>query len=185
MAPPTRSISLRPGDHARLTQLLRARKTPRRLVERARIVLAAADGHGGKTIAAALSVSRPTVTRWLDRYDADGFDALTADRPRSGRPPTITAKQEAALIDRTLHTAPPDGGTPWSTRVMAKAMGMPQTRVSRIWRAHGIKPHRITTFKVSTDPEFVAKLRDVVGLYVDPPSAPSCSPSMRKAKYRR
>jgi transposase len=166
---PIRVTELRRGERMILEQWTRARTTPRRVVERARIVLASADGHGGDAICALLSVSRPTVSRWLDRYDADGAAGLVADRPRSGRPKRITAAVEAAIVDATLHTAPPDGGTHWSTRLMAAQAQVHQTTVARIWRAHGLKPHLVETFKISTDPDFVAKLRDVVGLYVAPP----------------
>ncbi len=166
---PIRVTKLRRGDRARLEHWVRARTTPRRLLERARIVLASADGHAGTAICTLLGVSRPTVSRWLDRYEAEGAAGLVADRPRAGRPKQISHEQEAAIIDATLHTAPPDHGTHWSTRVMAAQAGVHQTTVARIWRAHGVKPHLVNTFKVSTDPHFVAKLRDVVGLYVDPP----------------
>lgn len=166
---PIRVTMLRRGERAILEQWIRARTTPHRVVERARIVLASADGHGGDAICAMLGVSRPTVSRWLDRYDAEGAIGLAVDRPRSGRPKQITPDAEAAIVDATLHTAAPDGGTHWSTRLMAAQVGVHQTTVARIWRAHGLKPHLVETFKVSTDPEFVAKLRDVVGLYVDPP----------------
>ncbi len=166
---PIRVTALRRGDRLILEQWVRARTTPRRVLERARIVLASADGHGGDAICALLGVSRPTVSRWLDRYDAEGAAGLEADRPRSGRPKQIGPAQEAAIIDATLHTTPPDQGTHWSTRLMATQVGVHQTTVARIWRSHGLKPHLVETFKVSTDPDFVAKLRDVVGLYVDPP----------------
>jgi transposase len=166
---PIRVTELRRGDRAILEQWARARTTPRRVMERVQIVLASAGGHGGDAICAMLHVSRPTVSRWLDRYDAEGAAGLTADRPRAGRPKRITADREAAIVDATLHRAPPDGGTHWSTRLMAVHAKVHQTTISRIWRAHGLKPHLVETFKVSTDPEFVTKLRDVVGLYVDPP----------------
>ena len=166
---PIRVTTLGRGDRAVLEQWVRARTTPRRVLERARIVLASADGHGGDAICALLDVSRPTVSRWLDRYDADGAAGLLADRPRAGRPKQITPAMEATIIEATLHTPPPDQGTHWSTRVMAAQAGVHQTTIARIWRAHGVKPHLVDTFKVSTDPEFIAKLRDVVGLYVDPP----------------
>jgi len=166
---PTRITRLRRGDRAVLEGWVRARTTPRRMVERARIVLASAAGKSGDAICAAIGVSRPTVTLWLDRYDDGGAAALTADRPRSGRPKTITAEREAEIVDQTLHGTPPDGGTHWSTRLMAKQVGLDSTTIGRIWRAHGLKPHLISYFKLSTDPEFVPKLRDVVGLYLDPP----------------
>lgn len=166
---PIRVTELRRGDRALLEQWVRARTTPRRVVERARIVLASADGLSGDAICTMLNVSRPTVSRWLDRYAADGAAGLMADRPRSGRPKRITTADEARIIDLTVRTPPPDGGTHWSTRVMAAHVGVHQTTVARIWRAHGLKPHLVETFKVSTDPDFVTKLRDVVGLYLDPP----------------
>ena len=164
-----RITALRRGDRAMLESWVRGRTTPRRLIERARIVLASADGDSGAAIGARLGVSRPTMSRWLDRYDAEGAAGLEADRPRSGRPRVITPAREAAIIDATLHTAPADRGTHWSTRLMAKHVGVHQTTVARIWRTHGLKPHLVETFKSSTDPDFVAKLRDVVGLYIDSP----------------
>jgi transposase len=115
-----------------------------------------------------VGVSRPTVTLWLDRYEEGGIEALLEDRPRSGRPREITQAEEEAMIKKTLETRPPNG-THWSTRIMAKETGWDPTTVSRIWRAHGIKPHRIRTFKLSKDPQFVEKLRAVVGLYMRPP----------------
>jgi len=166
---PIRITVLRRGDRATLERWVRSRTTPQRVVERARIVLASADGVAGNTIGRTLGVSRPTVSRWLDRYDADGAAGLRADRPRSGRPKQLDAATEAALIQKTLEEAPPDGSTHWSGRVMAKATGWHPTTITRLWRAHGIKPHRTTTFKLSTDPAFVDKLHDVVGLYLDPP----------------
>lgn len=166
---PIRVTALRRGDRAVLNAWVKARTSPRRLVERASIVLASADGTPGDAICQRVGVSRPTVILWLDRYDAEGAAGLVMDRPRSGRPKTITPEQEAAIIDATLHEAPPDGGTHWSTRRMAQCVGTHQMTISRIWRAHGLKPHRVKTFKISTDPEFVTKLRDVVGLYLDPP----------------
>ncbi|HEX3868001.1 MAG TPA: IS630 family transposase [Gemmatimonadaceae bacterium] len=135
---------------------------------RCRINTCSADGDSGDAICARVGVSRPTVILWLNRYDAEGAGRLAADRPRSGRPKAITPAREAEIVDATLHQAPPDHGTHWSTRLMAEHVGVHQTTISRIWRAHGLKPHRVETFKVSTDPEFVTQLRDVVGLYLDP-----------------
>jgi len=161
---PIRVTSLRRGDRAVLEAWVKARTTPRRLVERASIVLASADGESGDAICQRVAVSCPTVILWLNRHDADGAKGVTIDRPRSGRPKAITPEQEAAIIDATLHEAPSDGGTHWSTRLMAQRVGVHQMTISRIWRAHGLKPHRVKTHKVSTDPEFVTKLWDVVEL---------------------
>ena len=165
---PIRTTALRRGDRARLERLVRARTTAQRVVERARIVLASAAGASGDAICAQVQVARPTVSRWLDRYDAEGVAGLEVDRPRAGRPKQISVADEAAIVARTLHTAPPSG-THWSTRLMARATGHHHATIARIWQAHGLKPHRVKRFKLSTDPAFVAKLRDVVGLYLRPP----------------
>ena len=145
------------------------RTPPQRLVERAKIVLSSAQGLSGSAICAAVGVSRPTVTQWLDRYEVDGIEALLEDRPRSGRPRRITAEDEAEIVRKTLEDKPAEA-THWSCRLMATEVGVHPTTISRIWRAHGLQPHRIDYFKLSTDPQFVEKLRDVVGLYVDPPA---------------
>ena len=147
---------------------MRSRTTEQRVVERAQIVLASAAGDSGNAICAQLGVSRPTVSRWLDRYEAEGLAGLIADRPRAGRPKRITVADEAAIVARTLETAPPSG-THWSTRLMAQATGHHHATIARIWHAHGLKPHRVKRFKLSRDPQFVEKLRDVVGLYLHPP----------------
>jgi len=165
---PIRTIRLRRGDRKRLERLTRTRTTPHRVVERARIVLASAAGDSGNTICEVLGVSRPTVTLWLDRYEAAGLAGIMSDRPRSGRPKRLTPDDEADIVHRTLHTSP-TSATHWSTRLMAEVTGLHHSTIARIWKAHGLQPHRVQTFKLSTDPEFVAKLRDVIGLYVNPP----------------
>ena len=167
---PIRSVGLRRGDRARLEHVARTRTSPQRVVERARIVLGSAAGWSGSAICHQLQVSRPTVTLWLDRYEQGGLAALLTDRPRTGRPKRLTPADEQAIIARTLHTKPPaDVATHWSTRLMAQATGLHHATIARIWRAHGLQPHRARRFKLSRDPHFVAKLRDVVGLYLDPP----------------
>jgi transposase len=168
MGLPIRRIPLRRGDRAKLERLARSRTIPQRVVERAKIVLASAAGASGAAICERVGVSRPTVTRWLDRYEQEGVSALLQDRPRAGRPRQVTPPLEAEIVRKTLHDQPPSG-THWSSRLLAKEVGLNQSTVWRIWRAHGLKPHRIKYFKLSTDPHFVEKLRDVVGLYVDPP----------------
>lgn len=138
---PIRVTVLRRGDRARLEALSRSRTVAQRVVERARIVLRSADGRSGLQICAELGVSRPMVTCWLDRYSVEGVACLAEDRPRSGRPKRITIADEAAIVARTLETRPPSG-THWSTRLMAQATGHHHATIARIWRAHGIKPHR-------------------------------------------
>lgn len=113
-------------------------------------------------------MSRPTVTLWLDRYEAGGMAAITADQPRSGRPKRTAPDLDAEIVRRAQEDAPPVG-THWTTRLMAEQLGVSKTHVWRVWQAHGLAPHRVDYFKISTDPQFVKKLRDVVGLYLDPP----------------
>ncbi|MBA2564604.1 MAG: IS630 family transposase [Gemmatimonadetes bacterium] len=165
---PIRVTQVSRHDRAALEALLRTRTTPQRVVERAKIVLASSAGLSGNAICQRLGLSRPTVSLWLNRYQAEGLDGLLADRPRPGRPKRITPEWEAEIVHKTLHSLPPHG-THWSTRLMAAESGLHQMTISRIWRAHGLQPHRLAHFKLSRDPEFVAKLRDVVGLYVHPP----------------
>lgn len=168
MSKPIRIIQLRPGDRAALLSVTRSRIAPQRVVERAKIVLASADGKPASAICAETGVSRPKVQRWLDRYDVDGPAGIKADRPRAGRPKEIGSDREADIIRRTLETAP-RLGTHWSSALMAAEVGVHRSTISRIWKAHGLQPHRVKQFKLSKDPQFVEKLRDVVGLYLDPP----------------
>jgi transposase-like protein len=134
--------------------------------ERAGIVLAVADGTGVSGASRALGVSRPTVIKWRDRFAVDGVEGL-ADLPRSGRPKRI---DDAQIIAATLE-APPAvlGVTHWSSRLLARQLGISDATVARAWRAYRVQPWRSGTFKFSTDPELEAKVRDVVGLYLDPP----------------
>jgi transposase len=139
------------------------------VVERARIVLASAAGLKNEEICKSVAVSPPTVTRWLDRYDESGISGLLQDKQRSGRPKGISPGKEAEVVRMTQQAPPPGTGTHWSTRMLAPHVGVSAESVRRIWKAHGLQPHRIETFKLSTDPHFVEKLKDVVGLYVSPP----------------
>jgi len=135
------------------------------LALRARIILACAEGEQSKVVAARLGIDPDTVGKWRRRFaELEGL----WDEPRSGTPRTIEDARIEAVIVRTLETKPPDA-THWSSRGMARASGLSVSTVQRIWRAFGLQPHRLETFKLSTDPDFVAKVRDVVGLYVAPP----------------
>ena len=165
---PIRRTKLRRGDRAKLTRLARSRTAPRRLVDRARIVLGSAEGKSGTELCSEIGVSRPTVTLWLDRYDSGGLAAIQSDEPRSGRPKRISHEVDAEIVERAQDDAPPEG-THWTTRQMAEEVGVSKSHVWRVWQAHGLAPHRVDYFKISTDPHFVEKLRDVVGLYLDPP----------------
>ncbi len=137
-------------------------------VLRAKIVLACAEGRPNAQVTQEFGISRETVRKWRSRFAADRLEGLV-DAPRSGAPRRITDEQVESLFARTLGQAPPSGDSHWSTRSMAQAAGMSQSAVSRIWRAFGLKPHIVQTWKLSTDPQFVTKVRDVVGIYLSPP----------------
>jgi transposase len=146
----------------------RRRKTAQALALRSRIVLACAEGAPVSAVASGLSVSRTTVAKWRARFLAARLEGLS-DEPRPGRPRTVTDQHVERVLTATLERAPPGGDTHWSTRSMARSAGMSQSAVSRIWRAFGLKPHIVQTWKLSTDPQFTGKVRDVVGLYMAPP----------------
>lgn len=154
---PKRTVRLRRGDRAKLEGWARSRTLPQRMAERARVLLASAEGTPVYQVSAQCGVSIPTVRKWLSRYEAEGLAAMERDRPRSGRPKQISTELEAEIVRMTVETQPPVG-THWSTRVMAQEVGVNQSTISRLWRAHGLKPHRVRSFKVSNDPEFTAKL---------------------------
>ena len=139
------------------------------LALRCRIVLAAAEGERSIDIAARLGCSKSTVGKWRGRFAKRGLDGLH-DEPRPGKPRSIGDEDVERVIVKTLEQQPPDA-THWSTRSMAHATGMSQTAVSRIWRAFGLKPHQVESFKLSPDPQFIEKVRDIVGLYLNPPDA--------------
>lgn len=146
----------------------RGRRVAGRLQLRARIVLAAAQGKPNKQIAEALAVDVTVVGRWRRRFASQGLAGIEKDRPRGGRKPAARDAVTAKIIELTTQGTPANA-TQWSTRTMAQAAGTTQTMVSRVWRAHGLKPHLSRTFKISNDPRFLEKLRDVAGLYLDPP----------------
>jgi transposase len=146
---------------------VRRRKVPRSLSDRCRIVLACAQGLTSKEVAARLDVHEHTVGKWRRRFVKDRIEGLT-DEARSGRPRTIADDEVAAVIERTLHSTPKDA-THWSIRSMAAETGLSHTTIRRIWNAFGLQPHRSETFKLSSDPLFVDKVQDIVGLYLSPP----------------
>ena len=151
-----------------LEGMARQRSLPLRVVERARIVLLAADGLENKQIAQRLHSTQEKAARWRKRFLAGGITALQKDAPRPGKPRTITDQEVKKVVEMTLHRKPANA-THWSTRTMARAADISEASVRRIWRAHGLKPHRVRTFKLSRDPEFTEKLEDIVGLYLSPP----------------
>jgi transposase len=152
-----------------LERWARRPKSAQALALRCRIVLAAANGEKSKDIAERLGCTRSTVGKWRGRFAERGLDGLH-DEPRPGKPRQITDEDVERVIVKTLEEQPSDA-THWSTRSMATATGMSQTAISRIWRAFGLKPHRTEHFKLSPDPQFVDKVRDIVGLYLSPPEA--------------
>jgi transposase len=122
-----------------------------------------------RQICKSLGISHPTVTLWLNRYEAHGLAGLPQDLPRSGRPKRITPEQVAEVVRLTQQGPPAGQGTHWSTRTLAAVVGLSRPTVHRIWKEHGLQPHRVKTFKLFRDPQFIEKLHDVVGLYLDPP----------------
>jgi len=162
------ALSVSVQDREWLMGLVRGGNTPQKVAVRARVVLGAAAGQSNNSLAQELGISRPTVLLWRARYAATGVVGLLKDAPRPGRRKRIGASQVEAIVNRTLHRAPPDA-THWSVRTMARTQRVSPATIHRIWQAHGLQPHRTETFKLSRDPDFVRKLRDVVGLYVNPP----------------
>ena len=161
-------IILTDGQRAQLTRCARGRNVAVRLSERAKIVLMAAEGRQTKVIAEVLGTTPPTVARWRQRFLEQGMPGIEKDAPRPGRKPTLSPAVVQEIVRKTTQETPPQA-TQWSTRKMAAATGVSEASVRRIWHRHGLKPHRIKTFKLSNDPEFAAKLNDVVGLYLNPP----------------
>jgi transposase len=167
MGRPKAELVLSAEERARLEDLVRRRSTPQALAVRCRIVLACAAGATNREVARQVGVEEHTVGKWRARFVRDRLEGL-GDLPRPGGPRSVSDEQVAAVVKKTLESKPKNA-THWSTRAMAREMGLSQSSVSRIWRAFGLQPHRSETFKLSTDPFFVDKVHDVVGLYLDPP----------------
>ena len=168
MANHVRPIAVSPAERAELERLQRAPSTPAGLSRRARAVLLMAQGVSGVKIAERIGYTVVQVSRIRRRY-ADGGLAGLSDRPKSGRPPTVSARKRAQIVALTLRP-PGRGMTHWTTRDVARTAGVSHSTVHRIWQAHALQPHRVTTFKFTTDPEAEAKIHDVVGLYLQPPT---------------
>jgi transposase len=161
------SIELSEEERAQLESWARRRSSAQALAQRSRVVLLASQGLNNTEIAARLGVHRPMVRKWRARFAEYRLDGLI-DEPRPGKPRTITDEQVEEVIVKTLESTPKDA-THWSTRSLAREVGLTQSAVLRIWQAFGLQPHRQETWKLSKDPQFVAKVRDVVGLYLNPP----------------
>lgn len=165
---PKKPIVLSEENHQQLTSIVRSFSLPHGLVMRAKIVLMSAAGYPNKEIAEKISCSTQNVCKWRRRYLQQGISGLH-DELRAGRPRTISDEKVASLMRKTLNTKPEDGSTHWTVRSMAKETKLSRPTVHRVWRAFGVQPHRQRHFKLSTDPFFVEKVRDIVGLYLNPP----------------
>jgi transposase len=165
---PAAALVIREEDRRELLQVIGLRSVPQSVALRVRIVLGASEGIGNKVLARQLGTSFPTVLLWRGRFQSEGLSGILEDRARSGRPREITPAQEATLVEKTLHSTPKNA-THWSVRSMARDQGISPATVQRIWQKHHLQPHRVESFKFSTDPQFVSKVRDIVGLYLNPP----------------
>jgi transposase len=162
------AITMSSEERTQLESQARSRSLPVRVAERARIVLFAACGLQDLEIAARMAITPKKVSRWRKRFLALGLPGLQKDAPRPGRKPTLGTRLTKRVVTMTTRQQPVNA-THWSTRTMAAAAGISEASVRRIWRAHGLKPHRVEAFKISNDPAFAEKLEDIVGLYLNPP----------------
>ena len=164
---PKQPLTLQPADKEKLELLARRPRTAQRAALRSKIVLRAAEGLSNQEIAGRLGVTGATVGKWRERYRRQGMDGLS-DEPRPGAPRKITDAKVEEAVTQTLESLP-RAATHWSTRSLAQKVGLSQSAVVRIWHSFGLQPHRSETFKLSTDPLLVEKVRDIVGLYLNPP----------------
>jgi transposase len=169
MANPAAALALTDSQKAELEALVHSGNTPQRMAQRGRLILLAHQGVANQVIAQQLDVSRPTVLALRAAFSKQGMASVTAIRTRKRRPKILTAEVEQRILDATLKTRPGDGSTQWSVRMMAKQLGVSRTIVHRVWQKHDVQPHRVERFKLSKDPRFEEKVRDIVGLYLDPP----------------
>src|SRR5260370_1784253 len=166
--PPAAELGLSDAERKQLIALGRHRSSPRGIVVGINIVLGAAEGLANRVLARKLSTSVPTVLLWRKRFESDGIAGILEDRPRSGRPKRISAERESAIVEAKMKTDAKDD-TQWSVRAMAAAQNISSATVQRIWKKHKLQPHRVESFKFSNDPQFARKVRDIVGLYMNPP----------------
>jgi len=161
-------VNLTETDRLELERWVAAHRTPQQVAQRCQIVLAAAQGQQDKLIAADLDINFKTVALWRKRFVSEGPDCLWEVAEGRGRKPSLTSEDIERIVDATLQ-AKPAGATHWSCRTMAKAQGVSKATINRIWQSHHLQPHRTKSFKLSRDPQFLQKLTDVVGLYLNPP----------------
>jgi transposase len=166
--PPASPLVLSKADRKELLGLSRQRSIPRGILLRVNIVVGAAEGRANHLLARDLATTVTTVLLWRKRFEEVGLAGLFTDKPRSGRPKQISADKEAAIVEATIKTVPKDA-THWSVRAMAASQKVSPATVLRIWKKHKLQPHRLESFKFSNDPDFAPKVRDIVGLYMNPP----------------
>jgi len=164
---PTKPLNVTPEEKKKLVMLARRPKSTQALATRARIVLGCEEGLSNGAVAKKLQITGATVCKWRERFRVKRLEGLL-DEPRPGAPRSITDAQVEEVVTKTLESMP-QNATHWSTRLMAKKTGLSQTAIVRIWHAFGLQPHRVENFKISNDPQFVEKVRDIVGLYLNPP----------------
>src|ERR1700680_2594923 len=163
------SITVTAEDRVRLDTIIRDRHSPQKHVWRARIIVLTADGNGTTAIMRAVGKGKTVVWRWQERFMYEGVEGITRDKTRPSRIPPLPAETVDRVIALT-NQAPPHEATHWTAAAMAKAVGISPSWVGRMWKGHGLQPHRVRPFKISNDPKFADKLKEVVGLYVDPPA---------------
>ena len=166
--PPASKLVLTDPERSELQTISRHRSTPRGIVLRINIILGAAEGTANHVLARNLSTSVPTVLLWRKRYESDGLAGVTRGPTPKWTPQADSPEKEAAIVEATIKTTPKDA-THWSVRTMAASQKVSPATVQRIWKKHKLQPHRVESFKFSTDPEFAPKVRDIVGLYMNPP----------------
>jgi transposase len=164
---PTKPLILTAEEKEKLEMLARRRKSAQAVAMRARIVLGCDSGLSNSAVAKILEITQATVCKWRERFRLKRLEGLL-DEPRPGAPRSVMDSQVEEVVTKTLESIP-ENSTHWSTRLMAKKTGLTQTAIVRIWRAFGLQPHRVENFKFSKDPQFVEKVRDIVGLYMNPP----------------
>lgn len=169
MPNPAASLSLSEDQKSELGTLIRNGNTPQKVALRCRLLLLAHEGVANQSIAQQLNLSRPTVLALRNAFALDGMVAVTGIRKRKRHAKVLTQELEQKILDATLKTRPGDGSTHWSVRMLARQLGISRTIVHRVWQRHEVPPHRVERFQLSNDPRFEEKLRDVVGLYLNPP----------------
>ncbi len=177
------TVTLSDEQREQLEMFSRGRSLPLRLVQRTRVVILAAAGRQDMEIGQELGITRQTASRWRKRYLRSGVAGIEKDAPRTGRKRKISDRTVRRIVNRTTQERPAQA-THWSTRTLAQAVGVSPATVRRIWKVHGLKPHRVKTFKLSNDKHFVEKLNDVVGLYLSPPEHAIVLSVMKRAKFR-